>query len=110
MSQSVAMKKLSLLVKNEPSITHAAMRFATASDEMSTPVACVFFFGKGVLHAKNQSKHFWSVWARRSGARLVLCSASAEVHGLKADDVFAVEGLGELIEAGLCSDKVVSFG
>jgi sulfur relay (sulfurtransferase) complex TusBCD TusD component (DsrE family) len=104
------MKKLSLLVKSEPSITRAAMRFATASDEMSTPVECVFFFGKGVLHAKNQSKHFWSAWARRSGARLVLCSASAEVYGLKADDDFTVEGLGELIDAGLSSNKVVCFG
>jgi sulfur relay (sulfurtransferase) complex TusBCD TusD component (DsrE family) len=29
---------------------------------------------------------------------------------LTADDDFSVEGLGELIEAGLTSDKVVSFG
>ena len=104
------MKKISLLVKNEPSLTRAAMRFATATDETSTAVECVFFFGKGVLHATNQSKSFWSSWARRSGTRLVLCSASAEAHGLKADDYFAVEGLGELIEAGLSSNKVVSFG
>lgn len=104
------MKTLSLLIKNEPAVTSGALRFAKASHDTNTPVYCVFFYGKGVLHAKDGEKQFWSAWARDTGARLVLCGASAETYGLLADDNFSVAGLGELIVAGLTSDKVVSFG
>lgn len=104
------MTTLSLLIKNEPAVTVAALRFAKASSDTDAHVHCVFFYGKGVLHAAGQEKQFWSHWSRAVGARLVLCSASAETFGLTADDDFSVEGLGELIEAGLSSGKVVSFG
>ena len=104
------MTTLSLLIKNEPAITAAALRFAKAIGPSNTRVDCVFFFGKGVQHATGDNRHFWSSWSRAVGARLVLCSASAETFKLTADDDFSVEGLGELIEAGLNSDKVVSFG
>ena len=103
-------KTLSLLIKNEPALTAAALRFAKAIDPSTTRVDCVFFFGKGVQHATGDNRHFWSAWARVVGARLVLCSASAETFGLAPDHDFSVEGLGELVEAGLNSDKVVSFG
>ena len=104
------MTTLSLLIKNEPAVTAAALRFAKASSNTGARMNCVFFYGKGVLHATGQEKQFWSHWSRAVGARLVLCSASAEAFGLAADDDFSVEGLGELIEAGLTSGKVVSFG
>ena len=104
------MTTLSLLVKNEPPVTSAALRFAKACDEADVPVDCVFFYGKGVLHATGLERQFWSYWARSVGARLVLCSASAEVFGLPTDEDFSVEGLGELMEVGLTSHKVVSFG
>lgn len=104
------MTTLSLLIKNEPSVTSAALRFAKASSDTDVCMRCVFFLGKGVLHATGLEKQFWADWACSVGARLVLCSASAEVFGLTADDDFSVEGLGELVEAGLLSSKVVSFG
>ena len=104
------MNRLSLLIKNAPADTSAAIRFAKASNDTGVRVYCVFFYGKGVLHAKGGEKQFWSAWAREVGARLILCSASAEIYGLKADDNFSVEGLGELFMAGLTNDKVVSFG
>ena len=104
------MTTLSLLIKNEPVVTAAALRFARASSDTDARIHCVFFYGKGVLHAKGPEKQFWSDWSRSVGARLVLCSASAESFGLTADDDFSVEGLGELIEAGLISGKVLSFG
>ena len=104
------MTTLSLLIKNEPVVTAAALRFARASSDTDARMHCVFFYGKGVLHAKGPEKQFWSYWSRSVGARLVLCSASAESFGLTADDDFSVEGLGELIEAGLTSGKVLSFG
>ena len=104
------MTTLSLLVKNEPSVTSAALRFAKASRDTDARTRCVFFIGKGVRHATGLEKHFWSDWARSAGARLILCSASAETFGLTADDDFSIEGLGELMEAGLSNTKVVSFG
>ena len=104
------MTTLSLLIKNEPVVTAAALRFARAISDTDARMHCVFFYGKGVLHAKGPEKQFWSDWSRSVGARLVLCSASAESFGLTADDDFSVEGLGELIEAGLASGKVLSFG
>ena len=104
------MTTLSLLIKNEPAFTSAALRFAKASSDTDARMHCVFFFGKGVLHATGQEKQFWSHWSRAVGARLVLCSASAETFGLTEDDDFSVEGLGELIEVGLTSGKVLSFG
>ena len=104
------MTSLSLLIKNEPALTRAALRFAKAIGSSNTRVDCVFFFGKGVQHATGDNRLFWSSWSREVGARLVLCSASAETYELTADDDFSVEGLGELIDAGLNSDKVVSFG
>ena len=104
------MTSLSLLIKNEPTLTAAALRFARAIDPGNTRVDCVFFLGKGVHHATGDNRHFWSSWSREIGARLVLCSASAETYKLTADDDFSVGGLGELIEAGMTSDKVVSFG
>lgn len=107
---SIAMTTLSLLIKNEPAVTSAALRFAKASSHTDARMHCVFFYGRGVLHAIGPEKQFWSDWSRSVGARLVLCSASAETFGLAADDDFSVEGLGELIEAGLTSGKVVSFG
>ena len=103
-------RTLSLLIKNEPALTAAALRFAKAIDPSTTRVHCVFFFGKGVQHATEDNRHFWSAWAREVGAHLVLCSASVETFGVTADDNFSVEGLGELMEAGLTSGKVVSFG
>jgi sulfur relay (sulfurtransferase) complex TusBCD TusD component (DsrE family) len=106
----ISMTTLSLLVKNEPAITSAALRFAKACSNTDAGTRCVFFYGKGVLHATGREKQFWSEWSRTVGARLVLCSASAETFGLTADDDFSVEGLGELMEAGLLSGKVVSFG
>jgi len=101
---------LSLLIKNEPAVTAAALRFAKASSDTNAHMYCVFFYGRGVLHATGLEKQFWSEWSRSVGARLVLCSASAETFGLKADGDFSVEGLGALVEAGLTSSKVVSFG
>jgi len=109
-AQAVLMKTLSLLIKNEPALTSGAVRFARATAATTTRVDCVFFFGKGVLHATGDNKQFWSSWARSTGTRLVLCSASAETCGLLGDDDFSVEGLGELIATGLNSHRVVSFG
>lgn len=104
------MAMISLLIKDDPAATHAALRFARAVALAGTQVDRVFFYGRGVLHARGASKQFWSSWSRKSGARLILCSASADAFEMKAGDAFCVEGLGELIEAGLNSHKVVSFG
>ena len=102
-------KTLSLLIKNEPALTAAALRFAKAIDPSNTRVDCVFSSEK-VFNMPLEITGTSVCWARVVGAHLILCSASAETFGLAPDHDFSVEGLGELFEAGLNSDKVVSFG
>ena len=74
------MTTLSLLIKSEPAVTTAALRFAKASSYTDAHMHCVFFYGKGVLHATGPEKQFWSDWSRSVGA---LFSA---VHPLKPLD------------------------
>ncbi|MDG1032979.1 MAG: DsrE family protein, partial [Luminiphilus sp.] len=70
----------------------------------------VFFFGQGALYALDEHAGAWRAFKALAGVRLILCSASAGTFALAPDNDFDVEGLGELIEAGLSSHKVVSFG
>jgi sulfur relay (sulfurtransferase) complex TusBCD TusD component (DsrE family) len=104
------MSTLSLLVKDAPFITQPALRFAKAAHTQGVVVEKVFFFGRGVLHASDEHAAAWRALKALAGVRLILCSASAETFALAPDKDFEVEGLGELIEAGLSSHKVVSFG
>ena len=104
------MSTLSLLVKDVPVNTPSALRFAKAAHAQGVVVEKVFFFGQGVLHALDEHAAAWRALKALAGVRLILCSASAEAFTLAPDDDFDVEGLGELIEAGLSSHKVVSFG
>jgi len=104
------MSTISLLVKDAPFITQPALRFAKAAHAQGVVVEKVFFFGQGVLYALDEHAGAWRAFKALAGVRLILCSASAEALALAPDNDFDVEGLGELIEAGLSSHKVVSFG
>jgi sulfur relay (sulfurtransferase) complex TusBCD TusD component (DsrE family) len=104
------MSTVSLLVKDAPFNTQSALRFAKAAHAQGIVVKKVFFFGQGVLYALDEHAGAWRAFKALAGVRLILCSASAEALALAPDNDFDVEGLGELIEAGLSSHKVVSFG
>lgn len=128
--------KLSLLV-NEGPYTHqasdSAYRFARAALDKGHEIYRVFFYHDGVNNGtrlavppqddRNLSQ-LWSDLAAEHELDLVLCVAAAQRrglldgdeakrHGKDADNIapgFRISGLGQLIEAGIQSDRLVTFG
>jgi tRNA 2-thiouridine synthesizing protein D len=117
--------KFGILV-NEGPYTHqaadTAYLFAKAALEKGHEIYRVFFYHDGV---NNSTKHTeppqddrhivnrWSKLAQDHGIDLVVCVAAALRRGIN-DDVlaegFRISGLGQLIETGIQSDRLVVFG
>lgn len=128
--------KLSILVNEGPyqhQASDSAYRFAQAALEKGHAIFRVFFYNDGV----NNGTRFgvppqddrnitvnWSELASGNDIDLVLCIAAAQRrgildegeaqrHGKDGDNVapgFRISGLGQLIEAGIQSDRLVVFG
>jgi len=90
-----------------------AQKFARALSKANIVLTRVFFYGEGVRAASAEnadSIHEWSEIAATQDCDLVLCSASAETHGvLTLPTSFTLMGLGALMEAGHDCDRVISF-
>ena len=70
-----------------------------------------FFYGDGVLNAREDHHEAWQKLAASHPCELVLCSASAERYDLEhPPEPFLLMGLGALMEAGVDSDRVIGFG
>jgi len=106
--------KYSLLVfahPDETGRTRHAWEFASAVTERGHQLYRVFFYGDGVLNARETGDTGWQQLAAAHGVELVLCSASAERHALEhPPEPYLLMGLGALMEAGLDCERVVSFG
>ena len=128
--------KLSIMVSEGP-YTHqasdSAYHFAEAALKKGHEVFRVFFYHDGVNNGsrlcvppqddRNIAKQ-WSELARQHGIDMVVCVAAAQRrglldadeakrHGKDADNIapgFRISGLGQLIEAGIQSDRLVVFG
>ena len=117
--------KFGILV-NEGPFTHqasdTAYQFAKAALEKGHEVIRVFFYHDGVNNANRQSKppsddrnlvKLWSELAERHNVDLVVCVAAALRRGI-TDEIlapgFRISGLGQLIEAGIIGDRLVTFG
>lgn len=128
--------KLGILV-NEGPYTHeasdTAYQFVKAALAKGHEIYRVFFYHDGVNNAtrltvppqddRNVVKR-WSELAEKHGIDLVVCIAAAQRRGLMdaseakrngkdADNIapgFRISGLGQLIEAGIQSDRLVVFG
>ncbi len=128
--------KFSVLV-NEGPYTHqasdSAYRFTKAALEKGHEIFRVFFYHDGVNNGtrlttppqddRNLAK-LWSELAAEHGLDLVVCIAAAQRrgivdegemkrHGKDASNLapgFRISGLGQLIEAGIEADRLVSFG
>ena len=126
----------SLLVQQGPAgnaSSVAAYRFATAAIEGGHAVFRVFFFRDGVLHGNRFVRNsppepdlprLWQELASRNSIDLVACVGSALHRGVvnareasrsgeegsSLQDGFELSGLGQLVEATLRSDRVLSFG
>ena len=124
-----------LLVNASPfgSVHTTALAFARALTARGHTLSRVFFYAEGVHTAnalqqppqgETSAASQWQQLAHECGCELVVCIAAALRRGvLDADEAkryeksahnllpgFSLRGLGDLVEAGIGADKVVSFG
>jgi tRNA 2-thiouridine synthesizing protein D len=117
--------KLGILV-NEGPFTHqasdSAYHFTRAALEKGHEIVRVFFYHDGVNNSNKFSDPpsddrnlvtLWSNLATKHGVELVVCVAAAMRRGINDDLLakgFKISGLGQLVEAGILGDKLVTFG
>ena len=128
--------KFSVLVSEGP-YTHqasdSAFKFIEAALEKGHEIFRIFFYHDGVNNGTRLATppqddrnivNRWSELAEKHNLDLVLCIAAAQRRGIvDADEEkrqgkdanniapgFHISGLGQLIEAGIQSDRLVTFG
>ncbi len=128
--------KFAILV-NEGPYTHqasdSAYQFAKAALAKGHEIFRVFFYHDGVNNASRltvppqDDRHIvnrWSALAQEHGIDLVVCIAAAQRRGMldenemkrqgkDANNIapgFRISGLGQLVEAGIQADRLVTFG
>lgn len=128
--------KLSVLVNEGPyqhQASDTAYQFVKAAIESGHEVFRVFFYHDGVNNGSRlmtppqDERHIqvrWSELATEHELDLVLCVAACQRRGIvdegemkrngkDADNIadgFRIAGLGQLVEAGVESDRLISFG
>jgi tRNA 2-thiouridine synthesizing protein D len=114
------------LMVNEGPYTHqatdTAYLFAKAALEKGHKIDRVFFYHDGVNNATKlteppqDDRHIvnrWSKMAEEHGVDLVVCIAAAMRRGIREENLaagFRISGLGQLVESGIRSDRLVVFG
>ena len=111
----------------------SAYFFARAVLDQGHEIYRVFFYHDGVYTANNaiappqdepDIRKLWSDLAENNQVDLVVCIAAAlrrgildetearryEKHSANLDKAFSISGLGQLIDAGLNADRLVTFG
>ncbi len=128
--------KFGILV-NEGPYTHqasdTAYKFTKAAIEKGHDIFRVFFYNDGVYNGSRfgvppqddrNITELWSELAAQHEIDLVVCVAAAQRrgildageakrHGKDSDNIapgFRISGLGQLVEAGIQSDRLVVFG
>ena len=105
-----------LVVVEAPDVGRApfrALSFARALKSSGHHLQRVFFYGPGVrigLAWEGSPQQAWHDFATEMGSELLLCSASADRWQIKTPpEGFDIAGLGSLMEAGMDSDRVITF-
>jgi tRNA 2-thiouridine synthesizing protein D len=114
------------IVVNEGPYQHqasdSAYLFAKAAIAKGHEVWRVFFYHDGVNNASKlteppqDDRHIVNRWAKLAeehNVDLVVCVAAALRRGIKDENLahgFRISGLGQLVEAGIKSDRLVTFG
>ncbi|AFU97951.1 sulfurtransferase complex subunit TusD [Simiduia agarivorans] len=111
----------------------AALAFAQALHRRGHSLTRVFFYGEGVLTANRlqqppqgevQTYRQWQALATTTGCELVVCIAAALRRGIvdqreaeryelsehNLAEGFTLSGLGQLVEAGVENDRLITFG
>lgn len=117
--------KFGILVNEGPyqhQASDSAYLFCMAAIAKGHQVSRVFFYHDGVNNATRLTEPpqddrnvvaRWSRLAEEHGVDLVVCVAAALRRGIK-DEVlapgFRISGLGQLVEAGIEADRLVTFG
>lgn len=117
--------KFAILVNEGPynhQASDSAYHFAKAALEKGHEVFRVFFYYDGVNNANKLQEpqsddrnigKLWSELGEKHGLDLVVCVAAGLRRGIKEDNLapgFRISGLGQLIEAGIQADRLVTFG
>jgi tRNA 2-thiouridine synthesizing protein D len=128
--------KFSIVIYAAPYSSEAAFsafRFVSAVIEQGHEIHRLFFMGDGVLNASRLSvtpqdeknlQQNWDELIRKNSLDSVLCVSSAikrgivdageskryELDGVSAFESSEIAGLGQLVDASVVSDRVVSFG
>jgi len=114
------------IVVNEGPYQHqssdTAYLFCQAALAKGHEIMRVFFYHDGVNNASRLTEppqddrnivSRWSKLAEDHGIDLVVCVAAALRRGIKEENLasgFRISGLGQLVEAGIQSDRLVTFG
>ena len=117
--------KFGILVNEGPyqhEASDSAYLFCKAAIAKGHTVGRVFFYHDGVNNSTKYTeppqddRHIVNRWAKLAeehGVDLVVCVAAAMRRGIKDDNLapgFRISGLGQLVEAGTQSDRLVVFG
>ncbi|MBZ0093225.1 MAG: sulfurtransferase complex subunit TusD [Burkholderiales bacterium] len=117
--------KFGILVNEGPythQATDTAYQFAKAAIDKGHSVDRVFFYHDGVNNSSALTEPpqddrnivaRWTKLAEEHGVDLVVCVAAALRRGIKDDNLaagFRISGLGQLVESGIQSDRLVVFG
>lgn len=112
--------KFTVIVNAHPaSLTaHSALRFCRAVLANGHALYQVFFYGDGVFNgmAGEQTALYreWTQLIKENQIDVICCAGSAERKGLRSGadlaDGFTISGLGQMIDALVHSDRVMTFG
>jgi len=117
--------KIGIMVNEGPyqhEASDSAYLFAKAALEKGHKIHRVFFYHDGVNNANKlteppqDDRHIvnrWSDLAKEHGIDLVVCVAAALRRGVKDELLapgFRISGLGQVVESGIQSDRLVVFG
>jgi len=117
--------KIGIMVSEGPynhQASDTAYLFARTAIEKGHSVPRVFFYHDGVNNSTKlteppqDDRHVvnrWSKLAEDHGVDLVVCVAAGMRRGIKDEILapgFRISGLGQLVEAGIQCDRLVTFG
>ena len=118
--------RYTLLVLTPPDLGSSARHAVGFCEALLTAghdLDCVFFFDAGVLTLASgceapqdelDLRHRWATLQQEHNLTLFACVASAARFGVSTDSdaataAFTVAGLGELVEASMRSDRLLTF-
>jgi tRNA 2-thiouridine synthesizing protein D len=117
--------KFGILINEGPynhQAADTAYQFCKAAIEKGHEIDRVFFYHDGVNNASKLTEppqddrnivQRWSKLAEEHGVDLVVCVAAALRRGIVDSNLaagFRISGLGQLVESGIRSDRLVTFG